>query len=329
MDLAEWRDDEEMRVFIRSRFSTIFVKHRDILQFYSSDGVWTSDHNINLITFHGVNSHDRLQACLEQVPEALSPLDALYTQIMQDSHSPNDREMQDILLLTCGGSSPLVVGDGTLNTLAIVTNLGIVECQLRLRKLHSVLAVPCHPQASGSSPRQRIAVHHRSFSDFLFDAQRSGDYFVDQKKCAIGIIRRCVLRLEKIPLYYPHIFAQYWWGCIAPLSREDIPHRLFMRMKRLDFEAMLEDVWDMPYVGLQYQKFVGACLRWKAPSLINKFPQKAMEYAFGSMAEAPLLVYATHLRRVSSVQQRITTSPLTRQTVSLNVERFTDSRDRM
>src|SRR5262249_30872736 len=105
--------------FIQSNLTKIYNAHRDILQCYSVDGKWPSDTDVNLITQRAdgqyvypvtllkyidnddENPHDRLQACLEQVPEALSPIDMLYLGILRSSHKPNNEEIQDILFLIC------------------------------------------------------------------------------------------------------------------------------------------------------------------------------------------------------------------------------------
>ncbi|KAF8637316.1 hypothetical protein AX16_010844 [Volvariella volvacea WC 439] len=152
------------------------------------------------------NPEERLEECIREMPEALSPLDKLYLQILRSSHKPDNTQLQDLLFIICtplfwennpsmGGPKfnrgPSITNDGwSVEQLKRVTNLALflfqneVACRFNLKKLHSVLRIPPYGSDSGCQ------LHHKSFTDSLHNYQRSGHYHLDSEKNGTRIIAR-------------------------------------------------------------------------------------------------------------------------------------------
>ncbi|KAF8637463.1 hypothetical protein AX16_010791 [Volvariella volvacea WC 439] len=295
IDLARCTSDWEMTLFIRSRFSQIYTRHRDILQCYSINGVWPSPHIVNLIATRAngqyiypvilfkyidedySNPHERLQACLEQAPEALSSLDALYMQIMQSSHEPSNHQIQDLLFLIITpslleplpsktfrrlyGPSPLESWS-TILGLSTISSTDSAECRLKLRRLHSLINIP-------NQDDREIGLHHKSFADFLVDPTRSCQYYINRSDCAMRVIEMClmVLEREEKDVDIRHIL-RCWWRCAMFVSYEDISPSLVSRMERIDIPQVLWDIKafdrmrEAEPLQADYEAFVAICRTW-------------------------------------------------------------------
>ena len=59
------------------------------------------------------------------------------------------------------------------------------DVYLTLRRIHSNLSVP-------ANPLQPIIVLHASFGDFIFDAERAGDYHINEGRCNANMVHCCV-----------------------------------------------------------------------------------------------------------------------------------------
>ncbi|KAF8655495.1 hypothetical protein AX16_003025 [Volvariella volvacea WC 439] len=331
IDLSQHKDYREMYNFIQSNFSKIYSRHQDILQSYSKCGTWPSDDVIDLITsradgqyiypvtiFKYIDDddsipHEKLQACLEQVPEASSPLDILYLQVLRSSHKPDNIRLQDLLFLTSFTTTSIPAlsnppriqfhfPEATFRRITkarISTELSMkavvlflfsdsdnVQCRFALRKLHSVLSIP-KDEESGV-----ITIHHKSFMDFLFDHRRSGSYYIGKIARASEVIKQCLTKLEQPMNTHSAKFFQallhIWWRCSAYLLC--ITDNLSLLLESFDFDPCLERMLECGYnIGLQ-EDFVESCNTWKRPSLIAKFGNAAFGYA----------TYAAWLRRYYS-----------------------------
>ncbi|KAF8660098.1 hypothetical protein AX16_001656 [Volvariella volvacea WC 439] len=184
VDLADNQHPEEVREYVKTHFSELYKRRQDILRAYAQEGHWPLEDIVEHIVSKAdgqyiyisslfeyldddnANPQERLQAFLEQAPEALFPLTSLYTRILESSHRPGDVRLQNILSLICQGHRPTV---GTL-TSRFYADSG--QCRHALRKLHSVLKI------SLDDDNEPIFARHQSFVDFLLDARRSGEYHV-------------------------------------------------------------------------------------------------------------------------------------------------------
>ncbi|KAF8652661.1 hypothetical protein AX16_004267 [Volvariella volvacea WC 439] len=305
IDLAHHKNDREMGLFIRSSFSLIYTKHRDILNAYLTRGIWPPEHVIELITTRAdgqyiypatifkyidddyTNPHERLKVCLQQAPEALSSLDALYLQILQSSHSPEDSQMEDLLFLII--TSTLLESSKSkdfanlpterqaysiIRDLATITDLDPGQCRLKLRRLHSLIDIR-HRDEDGtslqhqSSDNDEVSLHHLSFVDFLIDPARSHQYYLDKNHCAMRVIERCLSMLDQEEFIEIESVLRWWWCSSRLLSHLSVSPTLVSRMENLDFERILKQISVSTYPlrgadGLhgQYSLFVRACRNW-------------------------------------------------------------------
>ncbi|KAJ8085044.1 hypothetical protein PM082_003822 [Marasmius tenuissimus] len=127
---------------------------------------------------------EQLRVILEKIrprrPRA-SPyqqLDTLYEVIL--SANPDQEEVLDIL-------AALLVLDGHLKTssthIELVLGLSTGQLPLTLRAMHSVLVVP-------SKPEKKIRFHHTSFTEYLRDQARSGQFHINTDTQKLAIARR-------------------------------------------------------------------------------------------------------------------------------------------
>ncbi|KAF8661417.1 hypothetical protein AX16_001335 [Volvariella volvacea WC 439] len=275
IDLVAYKDDQEMEMFVQASFSRIFTEHYDLLKSYSVDGVWPSDDIVDLITAKAdgqfiypvtlfkyigevyADPQERLMLCLEQNLEVLSPLDALYTQILQSSHEPDNTTIQDFLFLLFPAEDREAP---TLQILSLILDLDTAEIRSYLRKLHSVVDIP-------EDDYNEIRIHHQSFIDFLLDSDRCSAYQINQRDSAIRIINGCLSALKKYPGSAGEVMPllQTWWSCCRILSHEDVGPRLVSRMERLDFEGVLRVFpgnRGIEFIGSCYKDFIGTCQSW-------------------------------------------------------------------
>ncbi|KAF8661420.1 hypothetical protein AX16_001338 [Volvariella volvacea WC 439] len=289
VNLAEYKDDQEMAIFIRAGFSRIYEHHRDLLKFCLTDGVWPSDEVVDLIAnrtdgqfvypvtlFKLIgkdygNPNERLKAYLEQISETSPPLDELYTQILRSSHEPDNVDMQDFLFLltpTDHREAP------TIQTMAIILDLNATEFRSKLDKLYPVISVP-------EDDRSEIRVYHQSFIDFLLDHTRSSVYHIDRKDRALRIVDRCLSALENHPPVATELnpLLQCWWSCSRLLSHDDVAPDLAPRMEKLNFDRILRFIPgasknEFLYFG--YGEFVKTCQSWVHLGIrISERPQDA------------------------------------------------------
>ncbi|KAJ8082819.1 hypothetical protein PM082_008675 [Marasmius tenuissimus] len=127
---------------------------------------------------------EQLHIILEKIPPRrprASPyqqLDTLYEFIL--SANPDQEEVRDIL-------AALLVLEGHLKTssahIEFVLGLSTGQLPLTLRAMHSVLVVP-------SKSEQKIRFHHTSFTEYLCDQARSGQFHIDTDTQKLAIARR-------------------------------------------------------------------------------------------------------------------------------------------
>ncbi|KAF8661429.1 hypothetical protein AX16_001347 [Volvariella volvacea WC 439] len=275
IDLATCKDDREMRAFVVARFSKLYARYRDILRYYARDGIWPSAEVVDQIVdkadgqfiypvtlfryieVSNANPHKQLEYCLAQGPEALTPLDALYLQILQASHEPHDTQIQDVLFLLLPASNREAP---TLRLLSSVLGVDPASLRCSIRKLHSVIDVP-------RDDYNELSIYHQSFMDFLLDPNRSSAYCINQRDSAIRVIGGSLSALEQYPDSAGDLIPilQSWWSCSLMLSHENISVNLLSRMEQLDFEGILKVFpgnRGIEFLGLCYKDFIGACQSW-------------------------------------------------------------------
>ncbi|KAF8655854.1 hypothetical protein AX16_002937 [Volvariella volvacea WC 439] len=315
IDLARHTNDWEMKLFIRSSFSRIYAKHRDILHLFSRDGIWPPEHVIDSITtradgqyiypvtlFRHIdqdheNPHDRLQECLRQLPEALSSLDALYMQIMWSSHKPDDQFIQALLFLIIEKSIVLLP---TMRSLAATTNSHPVQCRFKFRRLHSVMHIP-------DQDDEIIDFHHRSFIDFLLDPARGCQYYLDRSRCATRVIESCLSQLEKEKCTDSEVVSR-WWKSSESISYANVSPTLLLRLENFDFRQLLWDIrafeefqWWIPDLSHEYTHFTTGCATWVNAGRRAREPQVADMWRNSILTE----IYPPHAFTLAKLARHI------------------------
>ncbi|KAJ3562612.1 hypothetical protein NP233_g9464 [Leucocoprinus birnbaumii] len=138
---------------------------------------------------HFNNPSAQLEACLEFLRKSrsgdrnpLHALDLLYTRILSDI--PKDTFSTTLLLLgvvILHGNERL-----TAHVLANFLGLGQAAFYSSLHQLHSVLLIPTPETAREAC----IQVYHASFSDYLRDQARAGQYSLNEGDLHLYVVRR-------------------------------------------------------------------------------------------------------------------------------------------
>ncbi|KAL0066548.1 hypothetical protein AAF712_006350 [Marasmius tenuissimus] len=172
---VSWPGDDMIMILV-DRSTGQFIYATTVVKFLSTGSV-------------PVTPQQRLEVVLraEPVSDSASPypdLDQLYSQILQFCRndgrklqrvlqlivSPVDLELPDLFRLK--GSSPMEPTSAF--TIEQLLGLGQGEVTALLSGLHSILHIP-EDRAKG------LSVLHASFTDFLLDRNRSGDYHVGER----------------------------------------------------------------------------------------------------------------------------------------------------
>ncbi|KAJ3552392.1 hypothetical protein NP233_g12894 [Leucocoprinus birnbaumii] len=170
---------------------------------------WPADHHIRLIAakasghlgfvsfiirFISDRDYDdpygQLDVCVKflQAPgnleksNPLLALDLLYTQILSDVPAATLPTTQDILAIL------ILYRNKHLNTLVLANFLGLHQASFfrALRRLHSVLLIPPASEAG----KRSIQIYHASFSDYLMDPARSGEFAIKQGPLHLKVAMR-------------------------------------------------------------------------------------------------------------------------------------------
>ncbi|THU76802.1 hypothetical protein K435DRAFT_846471 [Dendrothele bispora CBS 962.96] len=107
-------------------------------------------------------------------PDAFSDLDALYRQIMH-SNSNISRVLQILGALHC-------IRSDLIELIEKVLALSRHSVSVALRRMHSVLEIT----------HDSILLYHKSFTDFLLDRRRSGEFFLDKSLHHASITQGCM-----------------------------------------------------------------------------------------------------------------------------------------
>jgi hypothetical protein len=205
--------DHDIRLYLRAQFREL-VEGMEEIKFPDP---WPSDASVEslvqragglfifasttckFISLRPGNPQKLLQRILDMESrsdfEGKLTLDSLYRQILIENNQTSDlltdaTEQINAIL----GTTVLVLDSVSLTTLALLLELDTDDILSLLRLLHSVLRVP-------PSPTAPIAVHHKSFPDFLLDMNRCKDlrFHLDAPKHHARLAIRC-LQLMKLKL---------------------------------------------------------------------------------------------------------------------------------
>ncbi|KAJ3554466.1 hypothetical protein NP233_g12415 [Leucocoprinus birnbaumii] len=166
------------------------------------------------------NNPDRqLDTCLKFLEDArkssdrnpLLPLDLLYTRIFSDI--PNDTLPNTLLVL----GVLILHGNEECTAHILASFLGLNQAAFysALHHLHSVLLIPTPDEAHKAC----IRVYHASFSDFVKDKARSGQYSLDEDAVQLHVATRGLKWLSDFGHYlHDHVsFPElHWVSDLAP-----------------------------------------------------------------------------------------------------------------
>ena len=200
-----YKPDADIERFLRSKFQDIIMNHPSGADIPSG---WPSDNDIwrlvrkssgqfiyasTVVKFMESTSHlpqERLEIVFGMItPEIVTPfaeLDALYTQILS-TVAQTEKGLDILMVLVLFGHLP-----PRPHLLDIFFSYRPGLTRAILSDLHSILYLPPKEDTKGE-----ISILHASLSDFLFDAKRSGIFFIDPAKSHTTIARKILEVLAK------------------------------------------------------------------------------------------------------------------------------------
>jgi hypothetical protein len=189
----------DIQAFLCHEFGVIYEKHLDTMA--SIPRPWPSDDVvrqlaarssgqfiyaatvIRFIDDEDYRPTDRLELVLNTSRStAFKDLDLLYQQILSKSSDVS-------LLLRILGCILVLRQPMSASDIESLMCLRQGDVRLTLRRLHSLVHVP---DLLGS----KIVPYHASLGDFIFNSDRSGDFYVSQQACHLDVAR-CCLRFAK------------------------------------------------------------------------------------------------------------------------------------
>ncbi|KAJ3565440.1 hypothetical protein NP233_g7633 [Leucocoprinus birnbaumii] len=221
--------------------------------------------------------------------DPLHPLDLLYTRIPSDI--PKDTLPDTLLVL----GVLILHGNEQLTAHVLANFLGLDQAAFysSLHYLHSVLLVPMPDKAHIAC----IRVYHASFSDFLRDKARSGQYCLDEEAVHLYVVTRGLQWLRYFS-HYPHdqvSLPEPQWVLDSASRQLTIDNlskytfaatwRAFPRVSEKELATLKVEIenFDFSLVGREHLRWyskddmeaLGYFIRW----LLHSFPQDAGEYS--------------------------------------------------
>lgn len=191
----------DIRTYLRAGFTDIHKKHESML---ATTEPWPLDWILDLLAdrssgqfvyastvlkFVGDENFlpvRRLEAVISiSDARALSDLDTLYHQILSTCHPDNIALLQTIL-----GIIHTARGFPSCEDIDALLCLDIGQTRLVLRGLHSLLSISNRSELEENA--EKIKILHKSFTDFLQDQSRSGQFYIDVAAFNAWLARRCM-----------------------------------------------------------------------------------------------------------------------------------------
>jgi hypothetical protein len=204
---AKYRPDDDIRVFLRSKFQDIKERHPSRAHLPSS---WPSDEDIERLVQKSsgqfiyastvvkfIDSHrhwppDRLDIIFGISPRGkttpFAQMDSLYLYILMSASDNIDTALEIFAIFVFLQRPEIQVTQRVIESLL---SLRTGEVFMVLSDLHSIIFVP--PPDEQNSP---LRLFHASLGDFLTDRSRSGDaFFLDPGVCHRNIVKWTVRQL--------------------------------------------------------------------------------------------------------------------------------------
>jgi hypothetical protein len=200
LSLEDFDASSDIRLFFRSRFSTIYQENRRIMQ---SDDVllpWPPDSDVDVLTRKSSGSfifaftlinfvNDGSDLPHRKLPMALKThagLDPLYRQVL--FISPRNQHFERVI-----GTILLIRKPFPIATLADLLQLSGGDVLSTLSGIHSIIMIP-------EDENKPVLPFHTSLRDFLTLKDRSGDFFVDPPLRHLFIMMDCLKVLTTPPV---------------------------------------------------------------------------------------------------------------------------------
>ena len=202
-DLSEFSAQDDIRLFLNIRFEDIYNRHYDVMRSISkpwpshgsmeslvmkSSGLFVfASTMLEFIDDEGDNPNRRLETVLNIECRSgelmFAPLDQLYKEIIYAS-SYNDTTRSVV------GTITLLFDPLPLDEVEVLIGLRRGDGWLAMRRLHSIFIVP-------DDQGKPVLIFHSSLHEFLTNAHRSGEYFVDSPKQHVNITHFCLELMTK------------------------------------------------------------------------------------------------------------------------------------
>ncbi|CAE6424681.1 unnamed protein product [Rhizoctonia solani] len=157
------------------RSGALFICAATLVRYIQSDK-WLSE------------SHKRLKSVLSITTEATEPnaqIDTLYTAILNLVLNENKEDIRVVLRTVLFAQEPIDV-----ETITMLS--GIDEPRRVLSAIQPLRSILHQPEPTGV-----VSTLHASFSDFMFNRERSGEYFCDIVEHSQALAERCFLAMKK------------------------------------------------------------------------------------------------------------------------------------
>ncbi|KAL5640441.1 hypothetical protein ACGC1H_007629 [Rhizoctonia solani] len=157
------------------RSGALFICAATLVRYIQSDK-WLSE------------SHKRLKSVLNITTEATQSdahIDTLYTAILSLVLNENKEDMRVVLRTVLFAHEPI-----DIETIAMLS--GIDEPRRVLSAVQPLRSILHQPEPTGV-----VSTLHASFSDFMFNRERSGEYFCDIVEHSLVLAERCFLAMKK------------------------------------------------------------------------------------------------------------------------------------
>ncbi|KAJ7767651.1 hypothetical protein B0H16DRAFT_1787053, partial [Mycena metata] len=186
---------KDVRKYLRGEFSRIHHEHHETM--WQTPKPWPSENVIQLLVSRSsgyfVPTH-RLMALVERPTlerrdsdeTPFQALDELYLQVLRSVPAPS-RCLPILSAIIRFGLSPRHIEQ--------LLELHPGDVRLALRRLHSVLRIPSEQSNS------HICVYHASFSEFLLDLARSGEFCISTPQRTVPLARAILKAMSHNP---PH-----------------------------------------------------------------------------------------------------------------------------
>ena len=214
----KYEPDRDIALYLRSKFSEVFRKHRRNRGMSSLPLPWPSEEAIQTLVKKASGQFIYAATVIRYIDVRHQRPDERLNIVLGLSGSQNDKtpsnpftELDELYQQIFRSVVDISFASHLLGTLLILKTplpidsfeslLGIQpgDAELALCNLHSVVRIPNNiDDHSGSS--NHIGLYHASLGDFLFDSQRAGVYHIRMESAHATLAESCLKKISKQPI---------------------------------------------------------------------------------------------------------------------------------